>query len=70
MAISAEQQRLLENDPDYILLSRYDNSIDTLLERYPEGAPDRIIGQALGVSEAEVQEMYASIVLKLREMMG
>lgn len=67
--ITPEQQRRLEQDPDYILLTRYDNSLKRLLERYPDGAPDRIIGQAIGMSELEVQEAYEAIVRKLRRMM-
>lgn len=64
-----ETQAKLRNDPDFILIKRFNNSLAKLLDRYPEGAPDRIIAQALGITEEEVVAMYDKIVVKLRGMM-
>lgn len=66
----AIDKKRLENDPDYIALKRFDYSLKKLLERYPEGAPDRIIANALLVPEEDVEEMYGLTVQKLRDMMG
>lgn len=49
---------------------RFDFSLKRLLERYPEGCPQRLIAQALFVSEADVARMYAEVVAKLRQSMG
>ena len=55
-------------DPDFIALKRFDYSLKTMLKRYPDGVPsDRLIAQALMVSEDELEEVYQDIVLKLRE---
>jgi hypothetical protein len=40
-----------------------------MLERYPNGVPDRIIAQALLISETEVEEMYQKIIVKLKDKM-
>ena len=60
----------LENDPDYIALKRFDYSIKKLLQRYPEGCPDRIIANALLIPEEDVEDIYMSTVQKLRDIMG
>lgn len=62
-------QERLETDPDFILIRRFDYSLKKLVERYPDGAPDRIIAQALGIEEHEVQEIYRGIVLKLKSIL-
>lgn len=63
-------QRRLEQEPDFILLKRFSNSLAELLERYPEGAPENVIAKALGMEEDEVEEFYQRVVLKLRRNMG
>lgn len=65
-----EAKKKVRNDPDYINLKRFNYSLKELLERYPEGAPDRLIAQALMMSEDELESLYNSIVLKLRNAMN
>jgi len=60
--------KLLE-DEDYINLKRFNFSIKETLERYPDGVPDHLIAQALGIEESEVTELYEEVVLHLRELM-
>lgn len=67
---SAEVRRLLETDPDFLHLKRFDFSMGKLLERYPEGVPDRIIAQALLMTEDDVEILYNQTVEKLRNLMG
>lgn len=66
----AIDKKRLETDPDYIALKRFDYSLKKLLQRYPEGAPDRIIANALLIPEEDVEEVYDATVQKLREVMG
>lgn len=55
-------------DPDFIALKRFDYSLKSLLKRYPDGVPsDRLISQALMITEDELEEVYQGIVLKLRK---
>lgn len=56
----------LDTDRDYILLKRFDYSLEKLLRRYPDGAPDEVIAQALGIKPEEVEEIYQNLVLKIR----
>lgn len=59
----------LYTDPNYIALKRFGYSLEQLLQRYPDGCPDRVIAQALLIPEEEVEEVYQSIVQKLRDVM-
>lgn len=67
---SEEINQLINKDPDFVNIKRFDYSLDRLLERYPEGAPNKVICQALQMSEEEVEELYKSVLSKLRERMA
>lgn len=62
-------RRRLETEEDFINLKRFGFSIREVMKRYPDGVPDRIIAQALGISEEEVEARYGEIVAQLRETM-
>ena len=57
---------LLENDPDFIALKRFEFSLDKLIDRYPDGCPSHVIAGALGITEEAVEVMYQDIIQKLR----
>jgi hypothetical protein len=63
---SAEAKSLIETDPDFIHVKRFDYSLAKLTDRYPEGAPTKVIAQALMMTEDEVEELYQQIILKMR----
>lgn len=65
-----EARMRLSEDEDYVYLKRFEYSLEKLLERYPEGCPDRIVAQALMMTEEQVQEMYQKVVVRLRELMN
>jgi hypothetical protein len=60
----------IETEPDYIAINRFDFSLQKLLARYPEGAPDRVICQALLISESELGDMWEKIIIKIRQSLG
>lgn len=64
-----ETRRKIDTEPDYIACKNFDYSLEKLIERYPEGAPMRIISQALMMTEKEVEELYQSLIVRLREDM-
>lgn len=65
-----EAQQRVQTDPDFVNLKRFDFSLQKVLERYPEGAPDRVIANALMIPEHAVEELYQSAVAKLKMIMG
>lgn len=65
-----EQKKRVAEEPDYVALKRFDYSLAKLLERYPDGCPDKVIAQALLVSEEEVEELYQTAIARLRIIMG
>jgi hypothetical protein len=64
-----EARELISTDPDYIYLKRFEFSLAKLVEKHPAGVPDRVIAAALLITEDDVQDIYESIILKLREIM-
>lgn len=65
-----EVKKKVEEDPDFVNLKRFDFSLKKLVERYPEGCPNRVILSALLMSEDELDKCYNGIVEKLRAQMG
>lgn len=63
------EESMIDTDPDYIASKRFDYSLGKLLERYPDGCPDRVIAAVLLIEEREVEQYYTRIVEKLRRMM-
>lgn len=54
------------SDPDFVYLKRYGYSITKAVDAFPEGCSDRVIAQALGIQEDQVQRMYQEIIVKIR----
>lgn len=65
-----EQRRLVKEDPDYVMLSRYQHSLKKLCDRYPDGVPEHIASSAVGLTETEYGIDYSLVVQKIREGMG
>jgi len=68
--INQDYKRRVETEPDFVATKHFDFSLKKLIERYPDGAPDRIIAQALCLTEPEVEELYQKAVSEIRELMG
>lgn len=66
MKNSEETKRKIRSDPDFVALKRYNYSVERVLERFPDGAPVKLIAQGLMMTEPEVEELLQSVVLKLR----
>lgn len=64
---SQEARHLVETEPDFVAIKRFEYSLTKLMEKYPEGAPTKVIAQALLITEDEVEELYQQIILKLRQ---
>jgi len=64
-----EARRRIEHDDDFVFVKRFGYSLNKLLERYPDGAPNRVIAQALLTTEEDVETQYDRIIRKLRRKM-
>ena len=64
---SNEAKQLIETEPDFVYMKRFDYSLDKLMERYPDGAPTKIIAQAMMMTEDEVEELYELVIVKMRQ---
>lgn len=57
---------LLESDPDYVVSRRFDNSLTKVMERYQDGAPDRLVAAILLMTEDDVRTRLAEIFAIIR----
>jgi hypothetical protein len=61
----------VNNDPEFVNIKRYNYSIENLLARYQDSSiPDRVVAQALALTEQELEDEFARLVEKLRNKMG
>lgn len=67
---TAEALKKIQTDEGFVYLKRYKYSLKRLLDRYPEGCPDKVIAAALMITEEDVEAEYERIVVKLRELIG
>lgn len=66
MSTTEELQLRIDTEDDFVNIKRLDYSLERVLQRYPDGAPQRVIAQALMISEDEVEKLYETVVQKLR----
>lgn len=66
---SEEIKKVLE-DPDYICIKRYGNSLERLKSRYPGEVPNHIAAAALGVDEEAFEDLYHALAKKMAALMG
>ena len=64
-----DMRKKLLTDRDFIALKRFDFSLAKVIEKYPNGVPDKLIAAALLMSEEEVEELYQRVVQKMRARM-
>jgi hypothetical protein len=62
-----EEQLKITTDPDYICLPKYENSLKIFLSTHPNGTSDSMICKALCISQKELDELYQSAILKLKD---
>lgn len=60
----------IAHDEDFIYSKRFSYSLALLLERYPDGVPDRVLAAALMITEDDIEAHYQRIVRTLRTAMG
>ena len=66
----SEARKRIRHDPNFVYLKRFDFSMEKLLDRYPEGVPNKLIAQALLITEEDVETIYNNIIEKLRKNMN
>jgi hypothetical protein len=67
---SDEIRQRLRREPDFIALPRFNYSLASLVERYPDGVPEKLVAEALDMTEEDAQILFESAVKKLRRAMG
>ena len=65
---TSDEKMKIQTDPNFIAIKRFDFSLEKVLERYPDGCPDRVVAQALGMGEEDVELLYNHIISKLQHL--
>lgn len=69
--MTTEQMRKrINTDPDFVALKRFDFSLEKVIEKHPNGVPNKLIAAALLMTEEEVEDLYEKVVAKLRVHLG
>lgn len=64
-----DTERKLKRDPDFVVAPRFGNSLQRLVERFPEGVPDDVCAKALNLLPDEVEQLYHKTVKDLQVLM-
>ena len=64
-----ERDQRVESDPDFIVSKKDNNSLSILIERYPDGVPDKVICRTLQITPEELQKHYDRAILRLAEIL-
>ena len=64
-----DTERKLKKDPDFVVAPRFGNSLQRLVERFPEGVPDDVCAKALNLTVEEIEQLYQKTVRDLRTTM-
>lgn len=67
--LGAQQVDYLENDPNWVYSKRHEFSLEKLKQKYPDGAPDKVICSVLQLTPEELEEVWEDIIKKLRGIM-
>lgn len=60
----------IQNEVDFIDAPKYNNSLKTLMEEYPDGVPDKVICKVLHISPETLDGIYKRALKKLKTAMG
>ena len=57
----------IDNDSDFIISKRFGNSLVRLLNKYPDGVPDKIICRVLQITPEEMKKHYGCAIMKIKK---
>jgi hypothetical protein len=63
------RDKRIDDDADFIISTRYKNSLVKILERFPDGVPDKIGAGVLQMTVEDYLKEYNCGILKLRASM-
>ena len=70
MAEKEDIQKRIKEDEDFIRSPKFFNSLRKFMLKNPDGVENNVISRLLGMTEEEIQKVYAEAVQELREEMS
>ena len=62
-----ELKKRIQNDPNFVNDPRFNNSLEQVLAKYPEGVSAFQKSKMLMLTKEEMEEIYQNIIEKLRQ---
>lgn len=56
----------IDTERDFVALPRYGNSIQRVIDKFPNGVPEHLTARALRMSPRQLQMLWGRILRKLR----
>jgi hypothetical protein len=53
-------------DGDFVDMPKFGNSLNKMLDAYPDGVPETLIKKALHLTQKELDDIYNCAIIKLR----
>lgn len=67
--MSENKRHRIENEEDFIDCIRFKNSLNKILEKYPDGVSDDTICRVLDITQEELDNLFHSAIVQLRKDM-
>ena len=59
----------ISSEDDYIYSKKFNNSLNDILQKYPDGVPNNLIAKVLKIKASQIDSMLNRIFTKLKEQM-
>lgn len=56
----------IQTDPDFVYSKKHDYSLESIINSYPSGVPDRIICRILQITDDDLKKIYNSAIMTLK----
>lgn len=60
----------ISSDADFVLSKKHENSLNKLMQEYPDGVPDRVICKVLQITPEELKRYYKCAIVNLKKSIG
>ena len=67
--MSENKKYRIENEEDFIDCIRFKNSLNKILEKYPDGVSDDTICRVLDITQEELDTLFQNAIIQLRKDM-
>ncbi len=56
----------IDTEDDFVSMAAADNSLQKAIDKYPDGAPAKVVARCLQLTEAEVETLFQDALRQIR----